>query len=513
MPNEEILINDSAHETRVAVIQQGALQELHLERAATHGLVGNIYLGKVTRVLPGMQSAFVNCGLDKAAFIHVADLWQAKLAATASSHGTGHAAGQGVNPPASSSTTSTSGHQHIPIEKILYEGQSLLVEVLKDPISTKGARLTTQISIAGRLLVYLPHDGHLGVSQKIASEDERQQLRAMLQSLRPADEKGGFIVRTSAEDATEDTLRSDMEYLRKRWKQILDASRLKPAPSLLYQELSLSERTLRDLANTSTQRILIDSASALKHLTDFAQAYTPSVLDRLKLHTGDRPLFELHSVEDEIAKALSRRVDLKSGGYVIIDQTEALTTIDVNTGGFVSGKNFDDTVFKTNLEAAHAIARQLRIRNLGGIIIIDFIDMSSAEHREAVLQELRRATAKDRTKSSVSGFTSLGLVEMTRKRTRESLAHLMCEPCDICKGKGAIKTARTICFEILREIDREAKQFNPKEFRIIGAQGVIDLFLEEESQALASLGDSIGKRISLQVESQYSQEQYDIVLC
>ena len=481
MPAEELLINDTAHETRVALIQQGALQELHVERAATHGLVGNVYLGKVTRVLPG------DCGLERAAFIHVADLWQAR--------------------PGSGNNAAS-----LPIEKILYEGQSLLVEVLKDPISTKGARLTTQISIAGRLLVHLPHDGHLGVSQKIESEEERTRLRSLLQALVPADEKGGFIVRTSAEDATEDELRADMDYLRKRWRQVLEASRLKPAPSLLYQELSLAERTLRDLVTATTQRILIDSESSLAHLSDFAQAYTPSVLGRLKLHRGDRPLFELHGVEDEITRALSRRVDLKSGGYLIIDQTEALTTIDVNTGGFVSGKNFEDTIFKTNLEAAHAIARQLRIRNLGGIIIIDFIDMSNAEHRDAVLQELRRATGKDRTKSSISGFTSLGLVEMTRKRTRESLAHLLCEPCAVCQGKGEIKTARTICFEILREIDREARQFNPREFRIIASQSVIDLFLEEESQALATLGDNIGKPVSLQVETQDSQGQYDLVL-
>jgi ribonuclease G len=503
MPAEEILINDSLHETRVAIVEQGALQELHIERAATHGLVGNVYLGKVTRVLPGMQSAFVECGLERAAFIHVADLWQARQGS--SGHGAAASGGSGHS-------TGPSASQHAPIEKILYEGQSLVVEVLKDPISTKGARLTTQISIAGRLLVYLPHDAHLGVSQKIASEQERAQLRSTLQALLPADEKGGFIVRTSAEDASEENLRTDMEYLRKRWKQVLEASRLKPAPSLLYQELSLGERTLRDLVTSSTQRILIDSASALAKLKEFAIAYTPNVLDRLKLHSGDRPLFELHSVEDEISRALSRRVDLKSGGYLIIDQTEALTTVDVNTGGFVGGKNFDDTIFKTNLEAAHAIARQLRIRNLGGIIIIDFIDMMNAEHREAVLIELRRATGRDRTKSSVSGFTSLGLVEMTRKRTRESLAHLLCEPCAVCEGKGAIKTARTICFEILREIDREARQFNPREFRIIGSQDVIDLFLEEESQALASLGDVIGKPITLQVETEYSQEQYDIVL-
>jgi ribonuclease G len=480
---EDILVNVTPFEVRVALVQQGAVQELHLERAATRGLVGNVYLGRVSRVLPGMQSAFIDIGLDRAAFLHVADLWQ--------SRGNGHP---------------------VPIEKLLYESQPLLVQVIKDPIGTKGARLSTQISIAGRLLVHLPQDPHIGVSQRIGSEAERAQLREKIQRLMPADEKGGFIVRTMAEDADEAALLADIEYLRKRWRQILDGSKAGVAPVLLYQELSLVQRVMRDVATEQTAGVVVDAPAALEELQEFARTYMPALVGKLRRYGGERPLFDLHGVEEELERALARRVDLKSGGYLIIDQTEAMTTIDVNTGGYVGGRNFDDTIFRTNLEAAHAIARQLRVRNLGGIIIIDFIDMGSAEHRDTVLAELRRALARDRTKSSVNGFTSLGLVEMTRKRTRESLAHVLCEPCATCGGKGATKTARTVCYGILREIQREARQFNPREFRILASQAVIDLFLEEEAQHLAAVGDAIGKPISLQVESLYSQEQYDIIL-
>ena len=480
---EDILVNVTPFETRVALVQQGAVQELHLERVATRGLVGNVYLGRVARVLPGMQSAFIDIGLDRAAFLHVADLWQTR----------------GSERPA-------------PIEKLLYESQPLLVQVIKDPIGTKGARLSTQISIAGRLLVYLPQDPHIGVSQRIGSEAERAALRGKIERLMPSDETGGFIIRTMAEDADEPSLLADIGYLRTRWKQILEGSKTSTAPALLYQELSLIQRVLRDIAGEQTSGVIVDAPDALEELQAFAGVYMPSLLPKLRRYGGERPLFDLHGVEEELERALARRVDLKSGGYLIIDQTEAMTTIDVNTGGYVGGRNFDDTIFRTNLEAAHAIARQLRVRNLGGIIIIDFIDMGSAEHREAVLTELRRALARDRTKSSVNGFTSLGLVEMTRKRTRESLAHVLCEPCATCGGKGDTKTARTVAYGIMREIQREARQFNPREFRILASQSVIDLFLEEESQHLAAVGDQIGKPISLQVEGLYSQEQYDIVL-
>ena len=483
--SEEILVNITPQETRVAVVQAGAVQELLVERAASRGLVGNIYMGRVARVLPGMQSAFVEAGLERAAFLHVADIWELRK-------------GNGEAPR--------------PIEKVLAEGQPVLVQVVKDPIGTKGARLTTQVSIAGRMLVYLPQDPHIGISQRIEDEGGRQALRDRLKALLPADEKGGFIVRTLAEGADEAELRADVEYLRHLWRDIRERSLGAEPPRLLYQDLSLAQRVLRDMVHGDTVAVKVDSRENYQQLAAFAGTYMPELKGRLEHYTGERPLFDLNNVEAEIEKALSRRVDLKSGGTLFIDQTEAMTTIDVNTGGFVGQRNFDDTIFKTNLEAAQSIARQLRLRNLGGIVIVDFIDMQSEEHRGAVLEELKKALARDRTRMTVSGFTQLGLVEMTRKRTRESLAHVLCEPCPTCAGRGEVKTARTVCYEILREILREARAFNAREFRVLGAQGVIDLLQEEESGSVAMLSDFIGKPISLQVEPGYMQEQFDIVL-
>jgi ribonuclease G len=482
--SDNILINITPQETRVALVFQGAVQELHIERTLSRGMAGNVYLGKVVRVLPGMQSAFIDIGLERAAFLHVADIWEAR--------------GQTATPT--------------PIERMLYDGQSVMVQVVKDPIGTKGARLSTQISIAGRMLVYLPQDSHIGISQRIENEEEREVLREKVQRLLKPDEKGGFIIRTMAEDASDADLEADVEYLRKTWSSISQLAKSKPAPTLLYQDLNLAQRVLRDFVNDDTTSLQVDSRENFLKLEEFGTIYTPSVLSKLVHYTGERPLFDLYGVEEEIQRALGRRVDLKSGGYLIVDQTEAMTTIDVNTGSYVNGRNFDDTIFKTNLEAAQAIARQLRLRNLGGIIILDFIDMENADHKTAVLSELNKALLRDRTKISVSGFSALGLVEMTRKRTRESLAHILCEPCPACSGKGEVKTARTVCYEILRELLREAKQFNPREFRILASQMVVDMFLEEESQHLAMLGDFVGKPISLQVESVYHQEQYDIIL-
>jgi len=482
--NEEILINVTPQETRVAVMQQGVVQELHVERSGSRGLVGNIYLGEVSRVLPGMQSAFIQIGLDRAAFLHVADIW-------------GHRQNQ---------------DEAKPIERILHDGQKLLVQVIKDPIGTKGARLSTQVSIAGRLLVYLPQESHIGISQRIEDEAERALLREKLQHLIPADEPGGFIVRTMAETASEKELGTDIGYLRKLWSDIKEKAATAAAPALLYQDLTLSIRVLRDFVNDQCDRVLVDSRETFQRMQAFANDYTLSFADRIQHYSGDRPLFDLYSVEDEIERALARRVPLKSGGYLIIDQTEALTTIDVNTGGFVGGRTFDDTIFKTNLEAAQVIARQLRLRNLGGIIILDFIDMDNEVHRDAVISEFKKALALDRTRMTVNGFTQLGLVEMTRKRTRESLAHILCDPCPTCHGRGEVKTAQTICYEILRELLREARQFDAREFRILASQMVIDMFLDEESQSLALLEEFIGKPIALQVETIYTQEQYDIVL-
>ena len=487
----DILINWSPQETRVAIIANGAVQELHVERTLERGLVGNIYLGRVARVLPGMQSAFIDIGLERAAFLHVADVW---------------------HPPQDGETISTAraAQALIPIEKQVFEGQALIVQVIKDPIGTKGARLSTQVSIAGRLLVFLPQDDHIGVSQKIPAA-QREEVRSRLQTLAGA-EGGGFIVRTNGEDASVAELSEDVRYLRKAWERIRMAALRLPPKSLLHQDLSLLQRVLRDLVDESTQTIRVDSREQYQALREFGEEFMPLAVQKLQLYKAERPIFDLYSVDEEIARALARRVELKSGGYLIVDQTEALTTVDVNTGGFVGARNFDETIFKTNLEAAQAIARQLRLRNLGGIIIVDFIDMVREEHRTAVLAEFRKQLARDRVKTMAAGFSLLGLVEMTRKRTRESLAHMLCEPCPVCEGKGIVKTPRSVAYAILREILREARQFNPREFRVIAAPPVIELFLDEESQHLAGLIEFIGKPVSLQSEVSMAQEQYDIVL-
>ncbi|MHB1677297.1 MAG: ribonuclease G [Sulfuriferula sp.] len=480
----EILINVTPQETRVAVMHLGIVQELHIERSSQRGLVGNIYFGKVCRVLPGMQSAFIDIGLERAAFLHVADIWEERQ---------------------------HTGEER-PIEQILFEGQGILVQVIKDPIGTKGARLSTQITFAGRFLVYLPQDSHIGISQKIGDETEREQLRQKLQLIIPDGEAGGFIIRTMAEQAETSELQADVNYLRKLWADIQNRAKLSAVKTILHQDLNLALRVLRDFANDETVRILVDSRETYQKMLEFADKYTQGVISKLQHYAAERPLFDLYAIETEIEKALARRVELKSGGYLIIDQTEALTTIDVNTGGFVGARNFDDTIFKTNLEAAQTIARQLRLRNLGGMIIVDFIDMDNRDHQQEVFLEFKKALSRDPTRTSIHDFSPLGLIEMTRKRTRESLAHILCEQCPTCQGRGEVKTAKTICYEILREIVREARQFNAKEYRILASQVVIDLFLDEEAQNLAQLGDFIAKPVSLQVESIYNQEQYDIIL-
>ena len=481
--SEEILINVTPQETRIAMMENGVVQELQIERGSSLGLVGNVYRGVVCRVLPGMQSAFVEIGLQRAAFLHVGDIFECGQSET-----------------------------QLPIQSVLHEGQSIMVQVIKEPIGTKGARLTTQLSIAGRFLVYLPQQDHIGVSQRIENEDEREHLRARLLGLLPTTHVGGYIIRTMSETATDAELLADIDYLTKTWAHISAKYKTTSDRSLVFQDLNLPMRVLRDVLCADTETVRIDSSETYQKLVEFANLYALTAVDKLVHYSGERPLFDLYSIEQEIENAMSRKVQLKSGGYLIFDQTEALTTVDVNTGSFVSGKNLSDTIFKTNLEAAQSIARQLRLRNLGGIIIIDFIDMDEDSQREAVLEALQKAVALDRSRIGVNGFTPLGLVEMTRKRTRESLAHILCEPCPTCQGRGEIKTAQTVCYEILRELLREARQFNARELRVLAAPKVIDMLLDEESQSLANLSDFIGKPISLLVEPSYSQESFDIIL-
>lgn len=507
---QEILINWSPQETRVAIVEHGSVQEVHTERALQRGLVGNIYLGKVLRVLPGMQSAFIDIGLERSAFLHVADVPQP---AAAQEQVQAQAEDAAVEPPPLK-----------PIEHLLFDGQTLMVQVIKDPLGSKGARLSAHISIAGRTLVLLPHGNAIGVSQKIdmlQREALRTHVAELVEQFATTHGGGnngssqptcGYIVRTNAEGASDVEMLRDMQYLNTTWQAIKATSQREAAPALLHRDLNLMQRVLRDMVDDNTLSISVDSNEQFQTMRAFAQTYTPDITPRIRHYTGEPPIFDLFSIDEEIVRALGRRVDLKSGGYLIIDQTEALTTIDVNTGGFVGARSFEETIFKTNLEAAQAIARQLRLRNLGGIIIADFIDMHQEEHQQAVLAELQKQLQRDRIKTVVGSFSALGLLEMTRKRTTESLARMLCEPCSTCAGKGMVKTTRSVAYDILREILREARQFNPQEFRVVAAPAVIELLLDEESQHLASLGEFIAKPIALQADSSLSQEQYDIVL-
>ncbi|AFJ01762.1 Cytoplasmic axial filament protein CafA and Ribonuclease G [Methylophaga frappieri] len=487
--SSELLINVTPSETRAAVVENGVLQEVFIERSESRGLVGNIYKGKVCRVLPGMQAAFVEIGLPRAAFLHASDISIPKGQ-------TGDLEASAVTPP---------------ITSLLREGQELMVQVIKDPMGTKGARLTTQLSVSSRYLVYMPEAEGIGISLKIEDEAERERLKQCLLEKMPIS-SGGYIMRTAAEGGSEAEIAADLQFLHRLWQKLTERRKQLACGEALYEDLPLALRALRDLITPEIERIRIDAKESYQAACHFADSVMPECLNRLEWYPGPRPLFDLFSVEDEIQKALERKVLLKSGGYLIFDQTEAMTTIDVNTGGFVGHKNLEETIFKTNLEAAHAIARQLRVRNLGGIIIIDFIDMIELSHREQVLRALEQAMQTDRAKHKISAVSELGLVEMTRKRTRESLGHILCEPCPSCQGRGYTKNVETVCYEIFREILRESKQYESKQFLILASQDVIDRLNDEDSTKVAELEQLIGKPILFQCEPQYGREQYNVVL-
>jgi len=486
--SEELLINVTPQETRVAFVENGVLQEVHIERARRRGLVGNVYKGRVSRVLPGMQAAFLEIGLERTAFLHANDIVQ------------------------SAADREANGEQPGTIMELLSEGQEVLVQVVKDPMGSKGARLTTQISIPSRYLVYMPGADHIGVSQKIEDEAERRRLKDIIARHADQFDPGGYILRTVAEGVSEEALVNDMHFLQRLWENIRERSRNEPAGTLIHEDLPLVMRTMRDLSGTEIEKVRIDSRATYEKVRKFAGKFIPQLADCIEYYPGERPIFDLYGVEDEIRRALERKVQLKSGGYLIIDQTEAMTTIDVNTGAFVGHRNLEETIFKTNLEATQAIARQLRLRNLGGIIIIDFIDMQDEDHKRQVLRALEKALERDHARTHISEVSALGLVQMTRKRTRESLEHVLCETCPVCGGRGSLLTAETVCYEIFREIMREARQFDAQRFLVLAAQPVVDMLLDEESTSVAELEDFIGKPIRFQVEAEYTQEQFDVVL-
>jgi ribonuclease G len=499
--SEEILINVTPRETRVGVVENGMLQEVHVERASRRGYVGNVYKGRVQRVMPGMQAVFVDIGLERAAFLHASDIVRPTLPAAA----------EGAEVPASS------GNGHTPsISELVHEGQEIVVQVVKDPIGTKGARLSTHLSIPSRYLVLLPHARTLGISARIEEEAERQRLKEVLNSL--IGEEGGsgarlgYIVRTNAEGQTAESLAFDVTYLGKVWRVVQENIAKAKVGERVYEELSLPLRSLRDMLNEDIEKVRVDSRETFEKVVKFVHKFMPQLDDRVEHYAGERPIFDLYGVEDEIQRALKKEVPLKSGGYLIVDQTEAMTTIDVNTGGYVGTRNLEETVYRTNLEAAQAAARQLRLRNLGGIIIIDFIDMTDEEHRRQVLRMLEKGLLRDHAKTTVYPMSALGLVEMTRKRTTESLERQLCEPCPSCSGRGTLKTAETVTYEIFREITRAVRQFNTEKLLVMASPKVVGRILEEESAAVAELEEFISKSIRFQAEEHYSQEQFDVVL-
>ncbi|NHA15170.1 ribonuclease G [Thioalkalivibrio sp. XN279] len=485
--SEEILVNVNPRETRAALLENGVVQEVFIERDSRRGLTGNVYKGRVRRVLPGMQAAFVDIGLERTAFLHASDILRAE-----------EVVAEGLEPAA-----------EVGIRDLLVEGQEILVQVVKDPLGSKGARLTTFVTIPSRYLVYLPFGSGIGVSARIDEETERARLRDIMADIVTG--PGGWIVRTAAEGAPRDALRADMIFLCRLWEAVSRQGRTAAPGTLVHADLDLSLRLLRDLLAPRVERVRVDDADAYARMKRFATTFIPEMAPKIEMYAEARPIFDLHGVEDEIVRALERKVPLKSGGYLVIDQTEAMTTIDVNTGAYVGHRNLEETIFRTNLEAAQAIARQVRLRNLGGIIIVDFIDMEEEEHREQVLAALERALQGDHARNQITEVSRLGLVEMTRKRTRESLEHVLCHACPSCRGRGSVKTPETVCYEIFRDILRQARQFDFQELLVLAHAEVLDLLVDEEAAGLAELESLTGKPIRLQAESGYSHDQYDVV--
>ncbi|MGQ0285609.1 ribonuclease G [Pasteurellaceae bacterium 22721_9_1] len=490
MNSVELLVNVTPNETRIALISMGVLKEVHIERQAKRGIVGNIYKGRVTRVLPGMQSAFVDIGLEKAAFLHASDI---------------------VSHTECVDENEKKKFIVKDIGQLVHEGQDIVVQVVKDPLGTKGARLTTDITLPSRYLVFMPENSHVGVSQRIESEEERIRLKNLVEPY--CDELGGYIIRTASEGVSEEELKQDADFLKRVWRKVMERKGKYPTRSMIYGELALTQRILRDFIGQGIERIHIDSKLCFAQVKEFTEEFIPELTDKLEVYSGNQPLFDVYGVEAAINTALDKRVNLKSGGYLIIEQTEAMTTIDINTGAFVGSRNLEETIFNTNIEATRAIAQQLQLRNLGGIIIIDFIDMQSEEHRQRVLQSLEEALAKDPVKTNVNGFTQLGLVEMTRKRTRESLEHVLCGECPACKGSGYLKTVETVCYEIMREIIRVHHLFSSEQFTVYASPAVADYLIKEESHGLlAEIEVFIGKKVQVRPEAFYNQDQFDVVV-
>lgn len=499
--DSEILINVTREETRVGLLEGGQVVEFYVERKRDASLVGNIYKGRVVKILPGMQSAFIDIGLEKAAFLYVSDI---------------HAGMEEYAPfleeeekDNSLELVSRRGRADLTIDELIQEGQEILVQVSKDPIGSKGARVTSYITLPGRYLVLMPNVEHIGISRRISDEAERTRLRIIVEDIKP---KGyGLIIRTASEGSTEEDIKKDLEFLLLLWDTIQKKKDRVSAPSLLYSDLDLVFRSVRDLMSQDVKRLIIDSEEEYERIKDFARTHFDKLLGKIELYEGAEPIFDAFEVELDISRALGRKVWLKSGGYIVIDQTEAMTVIDVNTGKFVGKEELEDTILKTNLEAVKEIAYQIRLRNLGGIIIVDFIDMERPENREKVFNAFIEAMKKDRAKNTISHISDLGLIQMTRKRVRESLGRTLCEPCPYCEGKSFVKSSRTLCYEIFRKIKRLAKQGGER-IIVTAHPSVAELLSDEERPGLEDIENQYKVKVTIKGNSNLHQENYEITV-
>lgn len=512
----ELIINSNAFETRVALVENGQVAELYIERSSDRGISGNIYNGRVVRVLPGMQAAFVDIGLDKAAFLYVSDVYQPLgeldqlLVSSGADDNGDNSAGESSGECSDEETDLNRAFNSIPIEDRLQEGQEILVQVAKEPLGSKGARITSHITLPGRNLVFMPTLDRVGVSRRIEDEEERKRLRDIMCEIKPPG--CGFIVRTAAEGAEMEKLSSESDFVARLWETIQRRAENAPAPCLIYRELDITLRAVRDLFTKEVDKLVVDSGAEYRKILNFTETFMPSLGSEVELYEGEEPIFDAYGIEMEIQRALSKKIWLKSGGYIVIESTEALTAIDVNTGRYVGKRNLEETILKTNLEAVKEIAYQLRLRNLGGIIIIDFIDMEKEANREKVWNCLRAATYKDKSKSNILRMSDLGLIEMTRKRTKESIGHILCEPCFYCDGEGHLKSKQTVCYEILRELERQRADFYGRKVLVMTHPEVAAMFCDEERAALERVEERMHALISVKADPELHLESYDIAM-
>ncbi len=524
----EIIVNSTLTETRVGVLEEGTLVELLIDDSKNRSIAGNIYKGRVLKILPGMQAAFVDIGLAKDAFLYVRDIWEEVEdyeQLLAMGEGNGEEAAEG-EPPAGDAEPAEAGNgeeeprepaprprrarrPQASIEELIKEGQEVLVQVAREPLGTKGARITTRITLPGRYLVYMPTESHVGISRKVESEAERARLRQIIEEINP--QREGVIVRTAGMGRSAAEIGADLEFLRTLGRKIRARGETATAPALVNRELDLTFRVFRDLFGHEVKRLVVDSPTEYERCLEFAESLFPDLKHHLFLYDEDEPIFKTFGVEKEMEKALRRKVWLKSGGYLVIEETEALVSVDINTGKYVGKHDFDETILKTNLEAAREVARQVRLRDLGGIIIIDFIDMTKQEHRDQVMAELNDALKADRSPTTVSLLSELGLVEMTRKRVKQGLTKALSQTCEHCGGLGWVRSTSSLAHQALREAEWRMLRKRLPRIKVRGHPGLIDYLREEEAEAIEQLQQTYGCEVTLVPEPSYTSGKFALL--